>query len=472
MAKIMISLSADGYKKGDRCVVKAGRGEWFVGTIRTSGAKLGIDFDDGAKATVDAEDFKDVKVVGPKAKKTKATLSTQEAKAFREKYPASVIVPKAKVTKDDKPTKAKIEKPTKAKAPSVRRGGVPVIEGFEYVRHGQWPEAQALCVLFNQFKDKGYNLGPKTLRASNPMFSTVQGASGFHENMLKMGFKVKGKRAPNGTAIYTNAAAEFTVKARPASLAVICTGANGFDPVTKAPDDTTYWTRFGPSGLTQGKRSSATPPKAAKTTGDLKRPPNVPKAGAAPVNKAAKTTSAMPDTLASYPSEGYVFSLSNQAGEFVVNEVQYGRALTTVKYYMLNAPKGRGLWTYKLRHSMGHRMRYTYLRKATQAELDEANGSHKNLLDRQQARIDTNKAQGNALGISIGDVVGVHYTDSYTLQPEIVTDINHKTGKVAISTWRDRRGKKRRFIHMQNVKSIVMKGPGYYDPNNQAYSKY
>lgn len=325
----MISLSADGYKKGDRCVVKAGRGEWFVGTIRTSGAKLGIDFDDGAKATVEEDDFKDVKVVGPKAKKNKATLSTQEAKAFREKYPVSVIVPKAKVAKV-------------AKAPAKK-------------------------------------VSP--LQATKP--TTVK-----------------------------------DLKAEP------------------------------------------------------KRKPNVPKANAAPVNKAAKTTSALPPADGPYPLPGYIFTLRNQQGEFIVNDIAHGHKLLTIKYYKFNTVKGSGLWVYKLRMATGARMPFTYVRKATDAEYFEGVDKHKALLDKRQAIVDTNKEVGNALGVQIGDVVSIKYSNLYSLKNEIVTDINHKTGKVAISTWRDRLGKKRRFIPMKAIKAVAQKGPGYYDANNQMYAKY
>lgn len=82
MTRILISLSADGFKKGDRCVVKAGRSEWYVGTISTAGKRLKIAFDDGASATVGPEDFKDVRHIDAKTKKIKKVLNTADAKAL------------------------------------------------------------------------------------------------------------------------------------------------------------------------------------------------------------------------------------------------------------------------------------------------------------------------------------------------------------------------------------------------------
>ncbi len=81
--KVLLSLSAtSSFAKGDRVAVKVGKDEWYLGVVRTAGAKLGIAFDDGSTATVSPEDFKDVKPVASSVKKIKKALTSIEAKAL------------------------------------------------------------------------------------------------------------------------------------------------------------------------------------------------------------------------------------------------------------------------------------------------------------------------------------------------------------------------------------------------------
>lgn len=80
--KLNIAVAAEGYKKGDRVVVKESKDNWYIGTVQTSGVKLKIVFDDGATAMVEAADFKHIKLVDPKTKQRKKVLTDAEAKAM------------------------------------------------------------------------------------------------------------------------------------------------------------------------------------------------------------------------------------------------------------------------------------------------------------------------------------------------------------------------------------------------------
>ncbi len=120
--KLNISTSAEthDFAKGDRIVAKAGKNEWFVGTVMSAGKKLKLHFDDGASATIDPEDFKDVKPIDPKTKKLKKTLTNAEAK---------VLVQAGKPAKTLKAAKQKVAeikaKPVKTVVPAK-----PVATGY------------------------------------------------------------------------------------------------------------------------------------------------------------------------------------------------------------------------------------------------------------------------------------------------------------------------------------------------------
>ncbi len=63
MNLLSISLSAATFAKGDRIIARAKKDEWYTGTVKRFGAKLYLDFDDGATATVESKDFKWVKLL-------------------------------------------------------------------------------------------------------------------------------------------------------------------------------------------------------------------------------------------------------------------------------------------------------------------------------------------------------------------------------------------------------------------------
>lgn len=104
MAKVKINISTSasdsGFSKGDRIIARLDKNEWLTGEVTRAGAKLGIKFDDGSTATVDPEDFKDVKLLTT-PKKSKKPLTDAEAK------PLFAKVKKAKTEKAEKPTKVK-----------------------------------------------------------------------------------------------------------------------------------------------------------------------------------------------------------------------------------------------------------------------------------------------------------------------------------------------------------------------------
>lgn len=79
--KILISLAAATFKKGDRVIVKIKNNEWHTATVKSFRTKLRIDFDDGDDAIVDPEDFGLVKPL-VKDKVSKKPLTNLEAKAL------------------------------------------------------------------------------------------------------------------------------------------------------------------------------------------------------------------------------------------------------------------------------------------------------------------------------------------------------------------------------------------------------
>lgn len=117
---VEISLSALAdvkFKKGDRVICKIKKNEWHLGTVLRSGIRLTVDFDDGADAIIEKEDFKLVKhVIVKTAKRVKPLtdadaklLYTQApAKAVKESVPKKTSVLKTPVGKSDFKSRLKI----------------------------------------------------------------------------------------------------------------------------------------------------------------------------------------------------------------------------------------------------------------------------------------------------------------------------------------------------------------------------
>lgn len=90
----MIGLSAAGFKKNDRVVVRLDKNEWYIGTIERSGKTVSVDFDDGHEADIEAEDFEHVKVVDASTKPRKKFLTDAQAKALYAKSSPRALVEK------------------------------------------------------------------------------------------------------------------------------------------------------------------------------------------------------------------------------------------------------------------------------------------------------------------------------------------------------------------------------------------
>jgi hypothetical protein len=79
--KMLISLSASNFKKGDRVAFKVAKDEWYLGTIKSIGIKIKINCDDGDLLTVEQEDFRYIKPL-IKNKVSKKPLTNEQAKAL------------------------------------------------------------------------------------------------------------------------------------------------------------------------------------------------------------------------------------------------------------------------------------------------------------------------------------------------------------------------------------------------------
>jgi hypothetical protein len=107
--KILISISATAlpvFKKGNRVLVKVENNAWYSGTLTSAGKKLQVTFDDGDKATIEAEDFKLVKILLT-TKAYKRTLSNVEAKTLY--TPAKVVKTDLPLTPKEKAKVTKVE---------------------------------------------------------------------------------------------------------------------------------------------------------------------------------------------------------------------------------------------------------------------------------------------------------------------------------------------------------------------------
>lgn len=133
-----LSLSAGdhGFTKGDRVVCKIAKDEWYIGTVKRAGAKIYVDFDDGADAVIEPADFKHVKLMTT-AKKLKRSLTDAEAKALFAKAvakpaPKTTPAPKAAkpvapISKAPLPIKKPIAlKPTAKPAPIPKPAPAPI----------------------------------------------------------------------------------------------------------------------------------------------------------------------------------------------------------------------------------------------------------------------------------------------------------------------------------------------------------
>lgn len=129
-AQDKLSLSAEVWNKGDRCVVKVEK-EFFVGTITSAGPKkLGIVFDDGVKGSATLPDRAIRKIVSKKVMKrpidkVKADALVKDAKEAA-KAPAAAPVKKA--AKVASPAKTPVVtqpapaiKPTTSNTPTAKK---------------------------------------------------------------------------------------------------------------------------------------------------------------------------------------------------------------------------------------------------------------------------------------------------------------------------------------------------------------
>lgn len=121
--KISIALAAadHDYKKGDRVIVKVAKDEWYLGSVVRAGAKIKIDFDDGASAVIEAEDFKDVRWMKKATKTLKRKATDAEAKEWSDaKRP--VAAPEARTAKEAKKVDKDIVDPVETPGRVVEAG--------------------------------------------------------------------------------------------------------------------------------------------------------------------------------------------------------------------------------------------------------------------------------------------------------------------------------------------------------------
>lgn len=165
-----------------------------------------------------------------------------------------------------------------------------------------------------------------------------------------------------------------------------------------------------------------------------------------------------------FPASVVVIGASQQ---YVILEGRHGRKWTEWKMRGLNDGK-----PYSYKTNSGSDGRARFVRMATPNEYHRAIEQREEINQNKQRLLDKRQDNVEALNIEIGDVVTVNYRD-VGHRNEVVEDINHKTGRVAIR----RRGldaairEKRRFIPATAIVKVVEK-VGYYNPRNPVYAKY
>lgn len=157
--KISIALAANdhGFIKGDRVIVKVAKNEWYLGSVTRAGAKIKVDFDDGATATIEAEDFKDVRWMKKATKTLKRKATNEEAKSWSDaKRP--VETPVSKTEKATKPA----EKPNDP----IESPGRVTEGGLIRLRHNRdFTDTMRMAEFENYFKT-----GP-----NNRLFTVIEG---------------------------------------------------------------------------------------------------------------------------------------------------------------------------------------------------------------------------------------------------------------------------------------------------------
>jgi hypothetical protein len=177
----------------------------------------------------------------------------------------------------------------------------------------------------------------------------------------------------------------------------------------------------------------------------------------------------LPQRSKSVMTQGHVISVGWSRDQMVVLACETsGRKFNT--WRLRNLTDGKPYtWKTKVYEATPAK----FVRMATPNEFHGAQARWSEIDQRVKARADNNKASINTKDIRPGDVVTVNYSD-VGHKDEVVEDINHKTGRVAIA----RRGaaalmhQKRRFINALNIVKVVEKGPGRFTRNNPMYAKY
>lgn len=440
--QIQISLSADGYKKGNRVVVKEAKDNWYLGTVAMSGANIKVVFDDGASAMIEAADFKHVKLVDPKTRPRKKVLTDAEAKAMH-------------IAGKPAPTlRAAQTKVAKIKAPVTKSND------FTLKKNVVCSECGKPAKIGVTIKGKDYAEQCAADKLGLTLASMRKLVSAAAPELKVAQTKVPAiKSIPEAKALRGQPTPKDMLQAM-----TDWDAANPGKPFSSLP--------------TRKKNSLVSDAYSSRQYGELsvaimgKPKPPLPSARPAEVVRSAPTpkpASGTPDPDAAYPERGWVFNIKdrNPSDEYIVTGYEIGRVITKVNVFKLNDRKSKtSLYNWKLRGSA--KMRFNYVRKATPAEIELATGKRQALDDHYDKRTADNQAAKDALQAQVGDVVLVKYTDG--AKNEIVTDINHATGKVAIyRPAREMRGMKRRFIHIKYILSVVLKGPGRFDASNPIY---
>jgi hypothetical protein len=94
-------------------------------------------------------------------------------------------------------------------------------------------------------------------------------------------------------------------------------------------------------------------------------------------------------------------------------------------------------------------------------------GNYESRDDKRREALDEVKKTAS---LKIGAIIYYQYSNAY--EKEVVTDINHKTGKIAIWRKSDMYGKKRRFLPATGIRDVIWEGKGWFDPHDPNYAKY